>query len=254
MLTHRVDGSGPPLVLLNGGFMSIGAWQPLLPTLTERYRIVRCDLRGQLLTPGPYATSWEDHASDVVALLDELQIDRAELAGTSFGAEVAMFVAAMHPERVARLIVTAATDYTTPAMRDDAREMRQLAEDIAAGRQEGAALFRRVFDATWSAEWVARQPDGFLEARMRLLVAQPPSYFEGAASLLALLESLDLRPYLARITAPALVIGGANDRTFPIAHSHAIAAAIPGARLEILADTGHGLIIERAERVVELIG
>ena len=254
MLTHRVDGSGPPLVLLNGGFMSIGAWQPLLPALAAGHQVIRCDFRGQLLTPGPYATSWEEHAADVVALLDELKIERADLAGTSFGSEVAMFVAALHPDRVGRLFVTAATDYTTPAMREDAAESKRLAGEIAAGRSEAAVLFRRIFDATWSPAWLARQPEDFLEGRLRQLSALPSSYYEGAVSLLAILESLDLRPYLGRIEAPTLVIGGGDDRIFPVAHSEALAAGIPGARLEVIEGAGHGLLFEQAERVLGWIG
>jgi len=65
VLTHRIDGDGPPLLLLNGGLMSIGTWQPFADALSPRYRVTRCDFRGQLLTPG-IADSWSSHASDVV--------------------------------------------------------------------------------------------------------------------------------------------------------------------------------------------
>lgn len=255
MLTYQVDGEGAPpvltpLVLLNGGMMSIGAWQPFVAPLSPRYRIIRCDLRGQLLTPGPFARSFEEHAEDVVDMLDELQIERAHVLGVSYGGEVAMTMAALHPARVERLIVVSATDYTTDWMRRDAGEGRELAERAARGEGTGSELFRRVAAATWSKAWLAKQPADFLERRALQVDAFPPPYFEGLAALLGLLETLDLRPLLPAITAPALVLAGENDRVFPLEHMRAIAAAIPGAQLEVVPDTGHGLLMERADRVL----
>lgn len=247
-LTHRIDGDGPPLVLLNGGLMSMGSWQPLVDALSSRYRIIRCDFRGQLLTPGPpFATSWSSHAADVVELLDALAIDRADLCGVSFGAEVAMHVAALHASRVSRLTVISATDYTTEAMREDAADGWALAE------QDPSELFRRVARKTWSAAWLATQPPDFIEQRARAMAALPPQFFAGAAAIIRLLDELDLRPLLPRIAAPTLVIGGADDEVFPIEHSRALAAAIPNARLEIVPNVGHGLLFERGARVIELL-
>ncbi|HEX7681061.1 MAG TPA: alpha/beta hydrolase, partial [Thermoanaerobaculia bacterium] len=77
ILTHRVDGEGPPLILLNGGLMSIGAWDPLIPDLFQRWRVVRCDFRGQLRTGGPFPRSLDEHARDVIDLMDHLGIDTA---------------------------------------------------------------------------------------------------------------------------------------------------------------------------------
>ena len=75
ILTHRVDGEGPPLVLLNGGMMSLSAWEPIARRLAERHRVIRCDFRGQLLSPGAARASMEEHADDVAALLDALGRD-----------------------------------------------------------------------------------------------------------------------------------------------------------------------------------
>jgi pimeloyl-ACP methyl ester carboxylesterase len=254
VLTHRIDGAGPPLVLLNGGFMSIGSWESFLAPLVSRFRVVRCDLRGQLLSPGPYPDSLDGHAGDVMALLDSLGIATAHVAGVSFGAEVAMQLAAQAPGRVDRLTVISATDRTTERMRIDARAGRRLAEQAAAGRRDAAEeLLRRVFADTWSEHWLAAQRPDFLESRLQQIVGLPPAYFAGAAALLGVLDSIDLTPLLGRVTASTMVLGGALDLIFPPEHSRAIAHAIPGARLEILPDTGHGLLIERADRVLELL-
>jgi pimeloyl-ACP methyl ester carboxylesterase len=248
VLTHRIDGDGPPLLLLNGGLMSIAAWQPFADALSPRRRVIRCDFRGQLLTPGPpFAASLAEHAADVVELLDALAIERAHVVGVSFGAEVSMLLAALNPSRVERLTVISATDYTTAAMRADAAEGRVLAQS------DPAELFRRVARKTWSAAWLAAQPPDAIEQRARAMAALPPPFFAGAAAILALLETLDLRPHLGKVEAPTLVIGGENDEVFPPEHSRAIAAAIPNARLEVVEDVGHGLLFECAERVIALL-
>lgn len=234
--------------------MTIAAWQPLAEPLAKRHRVVRCDFRGQYLSPGPpFPTTLDEHVRDVVDLLDELEIERAHVAGVSFGALVGMLLAAQHPERVDRLTVMAATDYTEQWMRDDAVTCRLIAEGAAAGTGDGGELVRRISGATWSDLWLAQQPPDFIESRARLVATLPPTYFQGASAILRILETLDLRPHLGSIAASTLVIGGEHDRMFPIEHTRAIAAAIPGARLEIIAGTGHGLLIERAERVLELL-
>ena len=165
-----------------------------------------------------------------------------------------MLLAAREPERVARLTVITATERTTERMRRNARVARELADEAAAGKREAAEmLFRRVFEDTWSAAWLALQRPDFIESRATQLAALPPAYFAGAAAMLRILETLDLTSDIDNITASTFVIGAEDDRIFPPEHSRAIADAIPGARLEILAGTGHGLLIERAARVVELL-
>src|SRR5688500_13182551 len=101
--------------------MSVSAWDPFVPALAAAHRVIRCDFRGQLLTPGPYANSLQDDATDVLALLDQLGIAGADVAGISFGGEVALVLAAMAPGRVERLTVITSTDFTDARMRDDAR-------------------------------------------------------------------------------------------------------------------------------------
>jgi pimeloyl-ACP methyl ester carboxylesterase len=253
MLTHRVDGDGPPLLLLNGGLMSIGAWQALMPALTPRFRVIRCDFRGQLLTPGPFAKSWDEHVQDLFELLDFLGVERAHVAGVSFGAEVAMLFSARYPQRVERLTIITATEKTTDAMRAEAREGTRIAERAAAGGGGGEELFRNVLEATWSPSWLAKQAPDFMEQRLRQVALLPPAFFAGAAAILGILDTLDLTPELGKITAPTLVIGGEHDRVFPPEHSRAIAEAIPNARLVIIPDTGHGLLFECGERVVEML-
>lgn len=259
VLTHKVDGEGSPLVLLNGGMMSIAAWDPIALPLAATLRVIRCDLRGQFLSPftesdpEPDSYALADHAAAVVELLDHLGVERAHLAGTSFGGEVAMMVAADHASRVASLVVMTATDRLTPRMQAAARALESQTRAVADGSVGGGTLFRALAPGAFSERWLAAQPPGFIEIRARQFDVFPRPYFAGIASIMHALRGLDLESRLPRITAPTLVIGAGLDRTFPPEHSRAIAEAIPGARLEILENCGHAAVVEDPSRVVELL-
>ncbi|MCM2317454.1 MAG: alpha/beta hydrolase [Thermoanaerobaculia bacterium] len=259
MLAHKLDGDGSPLLLLNGGMMSIAAWDPIALPLAERFRVIRCDLRGQFLSPftesdpEPDSYTLADHAADVVALLDHLGVKRAHLAGTSFGGEVAMMVAADHPSRVASLAVMTATDRLTPKMQAAARALETQTRAAADGSVSGGTLFRALAPGAFSERWLLAQPPGFVEIRARQFDMFPRQYFAGIASIMQALRGLDLESRLPRIAAPTLVVGAGLDRTFPPEHSRAIAMAIPGARLEIVDECGHAAVVEAPERIVELL-
>ncbi|HEY0788646.1 MAG TPA: alpha/beta fold hydrolase, partial [Thermoanaerobaculia bacterium] len=155
VVTYRADGEGDPLLLLNGGLMSIASWDPIAPPLAAGRKVVRFDFRGQLLTSGPAPATLDDHASDVLELLDSLAIERADLLGTSFGGLVALIVAGRWPARVRRLVVVTATAALTPEMRRQALALERLAES-----GDGAALFRLLADGTFSDRYLATQPPG----------------------------------------------------------------------------------------------
>ena len=116
LLTHRVEGatSGATVLLLNGGMMSISAWDEAAAALAPKYRVVRCDFRGQFLTPELPPPELAAHVDDVTALLDHLGLARVHVVGTSFGGEVGLLLAARHPERVASLVAAAVVDYPPP--------------------------------------------------------------------------------------------------------------------------------------------
>ena len=76
---------------------------------------------------------------------------------------------------------------------------------------------------------------------------------QSARALLRLLETLDLRDDLPRITARTVVMGGEEDRIFPPEHSRAIAQAIPDAELTIVPGVGHGLLFERPDAVIDVL-
>ena len=104
-LWYDEAGSGPPLLLLHGGLGDSGLWEPVVPFLAERFRVIRTDLRFFGRSTGP-AAPWSWHA-DIVGLLDELGVQRVALAGLSLGGRLAIEIALGHPERVDALALVA---------------------------------------------------------------------------------------------------------------------------------------------------
>ncbi len=248
ILAHRLDGEGETVLLLNGGMMSIASWEPVAQRLQGRYRLLRCDFRGQLLVPGAAHPELDGNVDDLVALLDALALERVHVLGASFGAEVGLLLAALHPERVCSLVAVTATDYATEPLLRGTERLRRVVEDIRRGGDRGRfhdALVAEVYSADY-----LRSHREELEARRDQMAALPEVWFEGLEGILACTETLDLRPYLVRIRCPALVIIAGDDGVMPVERSRSLAAAI-GAEVAELAGSGHALVAEEPEWLVE---
>ncbi len=105
-LYHEIYGQGEPLVLLHGGLMTIGEMVALLEPLAKTHKVIAVELQGHGRTADTERPlSFETMGDDVAALLDQLSIARADIAGLSLGAAVGLRTAIQHPEKVRRLVV-----------------------------------------------------------------------------------------------------------------------------------------------------
>lgn len=244
LLTHRLEGEAEAqiVLLLNGGMMTFGTWGPVARHLAPRYRLLSCDLRGQLLTPGPSHDKLDGHVDDLVLLLDGLGIETTHLLGTSFGAEVGLQMAATRPDRVGSLTAITAVDRFTPDMLDGAADLHRILESILAGGDRGPLqdlLVRDVYSAAYAD---AHREE--LTARRSLMDQLPDVWFQALVDILACTESFDLRPVLGEIRCPTLIVLAGDDRVMPAERSHALAEEIPGAELAEHPTSGHALIAE----------
>ncbi|MEI4270297.1 3-oxoadipate enol-lactonase [Klenkia sp. LSe6-5] len=242
---HEVTGpEGAPAVLLSN---SLGAtlemWDPQVAALAERYRVVRYDTRGHGRSPSPQGDSTvDDLADDVLALLDRLRITRAHVVGLSIGGMTGLRLAARDPERVDRLVVLCSSAHpgNPDAWRDRA----------ATARTDGtAALADAVVGRWFTPGFAADHPD--LVDRMRQGIADCDD--EGYASCCAAVGALDLRDQLGTITAPTLVVSGAEDPALPPEHQEAIAAGIRGAALLTVSPAAHIANVEQAQHVTDAL-
>jgi 3-oxoadipate enol-lactonase len=235
------DGA-PVVVLANSLGATRGMWHLQVPALAERFRVLTFDARGHgesPAPPGPYTL--DDLADDVLALLDEIGAERAHLVGLSLGGMTALRLAARDPERVLSLAVLSSSARPDP---------QPYVDRAAAVRAGGTAPLAPAVVGRWlTPAYAAEHPDQV--ARLEAMVAGCDD--EGYACCAEVVAAVDLRADLGRITAPTLVMGGAEDQALPPEHQRAIAAGIPGADLWVLTPAAHLVNIEQPEQVTGLL-
>jgi len=229
-----------PVALLLHGLGSCGEdWALQLSALLPRYTVLAPDLRGQGDSPMP--AGWpkiEDLATDVLALLDQLEIEAVHLVGLSLGGAVALQLAVDTPARLRSL--TAVNAFARlHATRGSLRRGLERTWLAATGRMD--ELGRRVADGLF--------PDAGQEAfraaaAARLAGNRPLTYIK----LLTAVSRFDLRPRLGEIQAPTLVVAGEQDTTVPFGCKLELAAGIRGARLERFTGSRHVTPLDAAER------
>lgn len=137
-IEYEVHGSGEPLLLIHGALIA-DAWQPILKRLAARYRTVTYHRRGfRSSAPARAESTIAEQASDALGLLDHLGIDRAHVAGHSFGGAVALQVALDAPERVQSLGLLEPGLMAAPSAAEFGEGVAAIAELFQSGDREGA--------------------------------------------------------------------------------------------------------------------
>lgn len=239
-VSWREWGHGEPLVLVHGLGDDHRTWRNVLPWLVVQRRVIAYDLRGHGETElGEAAGTLAQLADDLVALLDALELDRADLAGHSLGGTVVLRAAIESPDRVRRLFPIATSSRVGRRVAPWYRDRAQLAER---GHQ---ALLRRLREDTESMFTSSRYLDDQWLIRSQA-TADPRGFANGCRAMARLLEE-PLDPDLGRITASTLVVSAEKDTQCPPRAGEAMAAAIPGASLEVIRGAGHQVQVEQAE-------
>jgi 3-oxoadipate enol-lactonase len=218
----RWDGpaDGPVLVLAHSLGANLEMWSPQVAPFSDRWRVLRYDCRGHgcsAVPPGPYSIA--QLGDDVLGLLDAHGIERASFCGLSMGGTVGMWLGAHAAGRIDRLVLCNTAPYFGPPELMNTR--------IDAVRQQGmAAIVDGVIERWFTPAFRTTDPASVEKVRMTLLTSPVAGYIACCAAL----RDVDLRPSLAAIRSPTLVIAGSDDPSSPPATALAIAAAIPGAR------------------------
>jgi pimeloyl-ACP methyl ester carboxylesterase len=108
-LWHEVYGSGEPIIVLHGGLMTIPEMSPLIEPLAKKRKVIGVELQGHghsADTDRPLR--FDTCADDVAALIDALELKRTDIAGLSFGGDIALRTAIRHPSKIRRLVVWSA--------------------------------------------------------------------------------------------------------------------------------------------------
>jgi pimeloyl-ACP methyl ester carboxylesterase len=234
------EGSGPPVLLLHGSGpgTTAAAWAPLIAALTPRHTVVAPDLLGFGSSPrpgGPLRAAWTAQALE---LMDSLGHETFAVVGNSAGGAIALSLACARPGAVTRVVAVGSMGHPMPL---------PAGLDALWAAESARAVAELITYAPPSEEAVAAR-----EAAMR---AQPwyPELFPAPRQ--RWVDELSLtRSELARITAPVLLVHGAQDRIVPLRDSFlGLIEALPDVRGHVFGRCGHGSPLEHTDEFNRLL-
>ncbi len=234
---YRFDGPAKGrVVLLSNSLMSnYDMWDPTVPALSDRYRVLRYDTRGHgrtSTTPGPYSISML--ADDAVALLDVLDIHAAHVVGLSMGGMVCQQLGARYSGKVLSL-----------ALCDTASEMppRSMWEDrLETARKQGIAGLAEGTIKRWFTEPFIRRAQGDIEKVRRMILG---TGVEGYVACASAVRDMAQTTMLLRISKPTLIMTGRYDPACTVEQSIVLHRVIEGSQLMILEAAAHLSNIEQ---------
>ena len=235
------DLAGPPRAPVLAFSNSLGAtlsmWDPQVPAFEKQFRVLRYDTRGHgqsSVTPGPYAI--EQLARDVLALLDELKLDRVYFCGLSMGGQTGMWLALNAADRFHKLVLcNTAAKIGTPEM------WNTRIESVRKGGMK--SISSAVMERWFSADYRTKSPDVVVSTKLMLEGANP----EGYAANCAAIRDFDARESIVAIRVPTFVIAGTHDAATTPSDGHYLADRIAGARYVEL-NAAHLSNIENRDR------
>lgn len=257
-LNVELSGAGRPLLLLHGFTGSAGTWKPLIDALLPHFRTIAPDLIGHGRSDSPPDAGryrMERCVADLLAMLDTLQVERADVLGYSMGGRVALHLAAAAPERVGALVL----ESSSPGIADPAERQARVAADVALAESiERAGL--AAFVDRWERLPLFASQAALPEATRARLHAQrlrnQPLGLANSLRGMGAGQQGSLWDRLASLDISTLLIAGALDAKYR-ALAGEMLAILPNARAVIVTGAGHAVHLEQpqafAKNVLEFL-
>lgn len=232
-----------PVLMMHGFARNTAFWNRWVPAIAEGRRVYRPDLLGCGASDAPapgYRYTVEKIADQILAVFEAFSLPRVHWVGESSGGLIGLLLAAAHPEHIASLVLC----NTPTRISDEIRGIYALGEDStsAAIRALGAGEWcRRTLGYRLDLEHASTDLQEWVIAEMGK--TRP----DIAAALHECFETVDVRPLLAGITAPVLLLSGDKSR-IASEQQKIFAETLPHGRLELFAGYGHGVNLLQPER------
>lgn len=236
---------GDVVVLSNGIMMSTASWAFQTEALSKHFRVLLYDCRGMWRSErptGPY--NMEEHADDLAALLEALQIKQAHIGGISYGSEISMAFAIKYPSMTKSLIVIDGVSQIDPLLR--AQTLPWL---MAAERNDPEWLMRTSVHLNFSESWIAEH-QAYIEAS---IVRYAELDMVALAELMKAFYALDITDKLSAISSPTLVIVGEEDLIKGRHYSQIIVDKIKNAEYVVIPGSGHALCLDKPDTLNTLL-
>ncbi|MFI6965310.1 alpha/beta fold hydrolase [Streptomyces sp. NPDC050255] len=241
VVAQRGD-DGPPVVLIHSLGVDWRMWEPVMERLAAGRRVFAYDVRGHGAAAGaPAATDMSGLGTDLVGVLDTLELERAHIVGLSIGGAIGQTAAVLHPERVASLALLGAPDHPIP----EAFESRARAGETDGMDAQIAPTLTRWF----TPEALADNAWGVRYARERIRCFDPADW----AATWRAYKTLDVRDRLRDFPAPTLVVAGELDAAAPPTFMSGVAERIPGSVYRELPRAPHMQSLEQPGPLADIL-
>lgn len=249
-LAYEEQGSGDPVLFVQGLGYDRTGFGPLPHLLAADFRVVVFDNRGvgeSDVPEGPYSVT--QLAEDAVAVLDAAGIETAHLLGVSLGGFIVQELALVHPERVRKLVLcSTAAGSVAPSFPMPERGIAAFTRFPTLDREAGLRL---MVENSLGDHGVRERPE-LLEEIYRYRLERAPTLAGWQAQAYAG-ATFDAYERIPGIAAPTLVIQGGADTVIDPRNAELLAERIPDARLEVVPDRGHLLIWEEGELLAPIV-
>jgi 3-oxoadipate enol-lactonase len=246
LTTHfTLEGTGErvPLVFVNALGTDLRIWDGVVPHFSNRYPVLRFDKRGHGLSdcpPAPY--SIHDFSTDLLGLLDQLEISQAIAVGISVGGMVALDFAASWPERVHSMVLcdTAPVIGTADLWNDRINRLRE----------DGMGSMAEVILARWFSPAFKENSPAAYQGYYNMLTRMPVEGYTGTCEAI---RDADLTESTRTIEAHTLILCGTEDVSTPPDLVRGLVELMPNAEFQEIPGAGHSTCIEQPDLVAEQI-
>ena len=243
-INYDVQGEGEPLLLIPYTSADHACWAFQLPAYTEHFSCIAIDLPGSGESdkpPGPYST--EGHADQVAALLGAIGIERAHVAGMSFGATVGMHLAARHPGRVRSLSLHGAWHASDDYLKTVIEQWRTLASALPTVAD---VVIQGIFPWCFTPEMYVERPE-FVDTLVDFVRSRPAQPVDAFLAQTDAVIAHDASAELGEIDVPTLITFGARDLVCSTRFAEPLTSGIAASELVVFDHLSHAGLHEDPE-------
>jgi pimeloyl-ACP methyl ester carboxylesterase len=233
--------------MVHGLYSDSGSMLAFAKRFADDYRVILLDAIGHGLSAKPARFTLADQGEAVAGLIEALGYERADLLGESMGSYIAAQAAVLHPDRIRHLVLLVTKGHGRTSSVGAYMARRGLDPTTLSQEQ----LMEAMSEALWApATPPERRAEILAETAAEVGEDLTPEQMKAVDASLA---DFDLRPGLPGVTCPTLVVSGAHDGLNPPALGQEVAELIPGARFEVMEQSGHMAKAEEPEALTQMV-
>lgn len=250
LLYYETHGAGEPVIFLNGIMMSTIGWAAFIPPLSKKFNLILVDFRDQGRSSQMREPYDQDlHVGDLIRLFDHLNLSRAHVMGVSYGGQVALRLAILHPNRIKSLCLLNTPGRITSRLLEIGK-----AWEAAAELGDGAKFFQLALPHIYSEPFYEEHAEFLRERKAAFQAMLTREWFDGFIRLSRSAEHFSVsKRQLQNIEAPTLVVGSGRDSVVSDEALDYVRENIPGCEYIVIPNAGHAAFLEKMGEFLTII-